>query len=54
MFKTKLKSDGSIDRYKATLVAKEYSQLEGIDFEKIFSPVIKYTATIVVLTMTQF
>ena len=32
---------GSIDRYKERLVAKWYSQVEGIDFHEKISPVVK-------------
>nr|GEV84972.1 putative ribonuclease H-like domain-containing protein [Tanacetum cinerariifolium] len=41
LFKIKYKSSGEIGRYKAILVAKGYSQREGIDYEKTFSPVVK-------------
>ena len=31
-------------RYKACLVAKGYSQTEGADFNKVFSPIVKHTS----------
>ena len=36
--------DGSIEKYKACLVAKDYSQVEGVDYGDIFSPVAKMTS----------
>ena len=36
VFKLKRNVDGSIERYKVRLVAKGYSQVEGIDFHEIF------------------
>ena len=51
MFKTKLKVDGTIDRYKAILVATGFPQLEGIDFEETFSPVVNATTIKVVLSI---
>jgi len=43
VFKIKHKADGSIERYKASLVAKGITQTEGIDFLDTFSLVVKIT-----------
>ncbi len=42
-YSVKLKSDGSLDRYKARLVAQGFSQEYGIDYDETFAPIAKMT-----------
>eukprot|EP00253_Pinus_taeda_P034858 PITA_34858 len=44
VFKKKTNAEGKVEKYKARLVAKDYSQVPGIDFGDIFSPVAKVTS----------
>lgn len=51
LFRTKFRSDGSIERYKARLVAQGYNQVHGLDFSHMFSPVVKASTIRVVLSL---
>eukprot|EP00253_Pinus_taeda_P029027 PITA_29027 len=44
VFKKKTNAEGKVEKYKALLVAKGYSQVPRIDFGDIFSPVTKVTS----------
>jgi hypothetical protein len=44
VFKNKLNAEGKVEKYKARLITKGYSQVEGIDFGEIFPPVSKLTS----------
>jgi hypothetical protein len=44
LFKIKKNPDGSVDRYKARLCAKGFTQKFGVDFNETFAPVAKSTS----------
>lgn len=51
VYKIKRDSIDQIERYRARLVVKGYAQKEGIDFNEIFSPVVRLTTIRIVLAM---
>ena len=51
MFKIKYNENGLIEKYKACLIAQEFSQQEGIDYEKTFTPTVQKESLRIYLTI---
>jgi hypothetical protein len=43
--------DGSIEKYKARLIACDFSQKEGIDYEEMFSLLSRYTSIRTIISL---
>ena len=51
VFSLKCKSDGSLDRHKARLVAQGYTQTYGIDYQETFAPVAKLNTIRILISL---
>ena len=51
VYRTKYVADGSIDKYKAHIVAKSFSQIEGIDYSDTFASIAKMNSIRLVLSL---
>ena len=51
VYKIKTKVDGFVKRYKARLIAKDFTQEYGIDYEETFAPVAHLTSVRCLMAM---
>ncbi|GJR01654.1 retrotransposon protein, putative, ty1-copia subclass, partial [Tanacetum coccineum] len=54
IFKKKIDMDGIVHTYKARIVAKGYTQLYGVDYEEMFSPVADIRAIRILISIAVF
>ena len=51
VYRTKLNSNGSINKHKARLVVKGYAQIFGMDFSETFAPIVRLDTTRMLLAL---
>ena len=51
VYKIKRDANNQVERYRARLVVKDYAQKERIDFNEVFSPIVRLTTVRIVLVM---
>lgn len=51
VYKTQLKTDGTIECLKGRLIAKGFHQVDGVDFSETFSLVVKPRSVHLVLSL---
>ena len=51
LYKTKYVADGNIEKHKARSVVRGFSQIEGVDYDETFSPVVRYTSIMSIISI---
>lgn len=51
LFKLKCHADGTVERHKAHLVARGFTQTSGLDYLETFNPVVKITTVRLLLSL---
>jgi hypothetical protein len=54
VYKTKIDASGNVERYKVRLVAKGFTQKEGIDYHETFSPVSKNDSFRIIMALVAY
>jgi hypothetical protein len=52
VFKLKRGPDGTIAKHKACIIAKGFTQTEGLDYDETFAPVVKFTTIQLLLAIS--
>ena len=52
VLRKKYKADGSLDKYKARLMAKGFTQQPSVDFVDTYSPVAKFASVRIIMVVT--
>lgn len=52
IFKVKHDSRGNVERYKARLVARGFTQVEGVDYNEIFAPVVRMDSVRLLISLS--
>ncbi len=52
VFKIKHRVDGEVERYKARLVARGFTQTFGVDYNETFAPIAKFVSICCILALT--
>lgn len=51
VYETKTNQDSKVEKHKARLAAKNYSQSEGVDYEEVFAPVARIDTILLIIAL---